>query len=234
MLRPQRSAHLLNIRHKAHVAICDMHTLSMHALCPSPTAPAHSKHTITLMHIYDMHPLRAHTTLSSQPTPCMHMHDMHMACSLCGTCTQGIDAENAYDTKRGTHALQDSVILKLFPSVCPPCWDPMTTGWVCLVHYTRAWAHSLLCAPGHTSTSTVHRLSPFQSCTTKPLGTPLLPFSHMGQTCRSFPGSDVTHISQQQGPASAWLAHFPLEPPSLSPWPALTTPLTKQRSGGRG
>lgn len=151
-------------------------------------------------------------------------------------------AENTYDTKQGTRALHDSVILKLFPSVCPPCWDPMTTGWVCLAYYyvTRAWAHSLLCVHrdtcqplGHLS-SMVHRLSPFQSCTTKPLATPSCPFSHLGQTCRSFPGSDVTHVSQQLAPASAWLAPFPLQPPALSPCPALTTRLTKQWSGGGG
>lgn len=60
----------------------------------------------------------------------MQMHNMHMACSLCGTCTQDIDNKN---TEQGT-PLQESVILKLFPSVCPHCWGLMRTGQVCLAY----------------------------------------------------------------------------------------------------
>lgn len=75
------------------------------------------------------------------------------------------------------HTLQDSVILKLFPAVCPSCWGLMRTGLP-----GSPLCHQGLCAPGHTSTprspgvwlhsflvsSMVHRLLP-SSCASQTL-----------------------------------------------------------------
>lgn len=112
---------------------------------------------------------------------------------------------------------------------------------ITIAHYSRAWAHSLLCVHwdtrqplGHLSSS-VHRLSPFQSCTTKPLGTPLLPLLSHGTNVQVLPRVRCHSHFPAAGSSLSLAGSFPTSASfPVTPCPALTTPLTKQWSGGGG